>query len=309
MRILVVADVHANPAAVAAVTEPFDACLCLGDLVEYGPDPRASAGLGQGTVTACVRGNHDHGNAQNGDVQGVSGFRYLTMATRPFTRARLNECDRRFLAELPTVRHLTLGGFRFVLVHASPRDPLDEYMPPDVEAWTSRLRGLTADFVCVGHTHQQYTLKVGDTTVVNPGSLGLPGTATPAPRYAIIEDGVVTLRQVEYDIEAVIRAVEADRPGLAGQDHAGRRVPGGAVRPPDEAAAAALAAAVQRHGAHNWPAGVTRILASGGCKPPCQPGWRTLHLAGCPATPAGTVGLTPTARLILRPLHPHHPTG
>ena len=178
MRILVVADLHANPAAVAAIAEPYDACLCLGDLVEYGPDPRAVLDWARGNVTACVRGNHDHGTAQNVDVQGVSGFRYLTMATRPFTRDRITECDRRFLAELPTVRHVTVGGYTFLLVHASPRDPLDEYMPPDPEVWASRLKGVTADFVCVGHTHQQYTLKVGNTTVLNPGSLGLPGTAT-----------------------------------------------------------------------------------------------------------------------------------
>ncbi len=209
MRILVVADLHANPAALAAVREPFDACLCLGDLVEYGPDPKAVLDWAKGNVTACVRGNHDHGAAQNVDVQGVSGFRYLTMATRPFTRSRLTECDRRYLAELPTVLHVAVGGLKFLLVHASPRDPLDEYMPPDPEVWASRLRGVTADFVCVGHTHQQYTLKVGATTVVNPGSLGLPRDGDPRARYAVIEDGRVSLRQVEYDIEATVRAVAA----------------------------------------------------------------------------------------------------
>jgi putative phosphoesterase len=208
MRILVVADVHANPAALAAITEPFDACLCLGDLVEYGPDPRAVLDWCRGHVTACVRGNHDHGSAQNVDVQGVSGFRYLTMATRPYTRNKLTECDRRFLAELPTTRYVTVGGFRFLLVHASPRDPLDEYMPPDPEVWASRLKGVSADFVCVGHTHQQYTLKVGETTVLNPGSLGLPRDGDPRARYAVIEDGAVKLRQVGYDIEATVRAVE-----------------------------------------------------------------------------------------------------
>ena len=39
MRVLVVSDLHANPVALAAIREPFDVCLCLGDLVEYGPDP------------------------------------------------------------------------------------------------------------------------------------------------------------------------------------------------------------------------------------------------------------------------------
>ena len=41
MRILVVSDIHANWPALAAIDEPHDVCLCLGDLVDYGPDPAA----------------------------------------------------------------------------------------------------------------------------------------------------------------------------------------------------------------------------------------------------------------------------
>ncbi len=39
MRILVLADIHSNWPALAAVQEPFDACLFVGDLVDYGTDP------------------------------------------------------------------------------------------------------------------------------------------------------------------------------------------------------------------------------------------------------------------------------
>ena len=35
MRILVVSDIHANWPALAAIDEPHDLCLCLGDLVDY----------------------------------------------------------------------------------------------------------------------------------------------------------------------------------------------------------------------------------------------------------------------------------
>jgi putative phosphoesterase len=209
MRILVVADVHANPAALAALPTDCDAVLALGDLVEYGPDPKAVLDWCRANVTAGVRGNHDHGCAQNVDVQGVSGFRYLTAATRPFTRKKLTPCDRRYLADLPTTLHTTVGGLRFLLVHASPRDPLDEYMPPDPAVWASRLKGVSADFVCVGHTHQQYSFQVNGITVLNPGSLGLPRDGDPRARFAVIEDGTVTLHQAAYDIPAVVRGVMA----------------------------------------------------------------------------------------------------
>ena len=100
MRILVVSDLHANPAALAAVREPFDACLCLGDLVEYGPDPGPCIEWVRQNRAVTVRGNHDHGAAQEVDVQGASGFRFLTMASRKATAKKLTAADRRFLADL-----------------------------------------------------------------------------------------------------------------------------------------------------------------------------------------------------------------
>ncbi|MGP0068850.1 MAG: metallophosphoesterase, partial [Isosphaeraceae bacterium] len=36
MRILVVSDIHGNWPTLAAIDEPHDVCLCLGDLVDYG---------------------------------------------------------------------------------------------------------------------------------------------------------------------------------------------------------------------------------------------------------------------------------
>ena len=217
MRNLLVSDMHGNAAALAAVRERYDVCLCLGDLVEYGPDPGACVDWVRRTGAITVRGNHDHGAAQGVDIQGASGFRYLTMATRASTAARLTEADRRFLADLPTSRMLALGGAKLLLVHASPRDPLDEYVPPDAAAWAPRLAGVSADFVCVGHTHVQYVLQVGSTAVVNPGSVGLQRDGDPRARYAIIEDGHIELKQVGYDPGPVVAEVEADPllPGAA----------------------------------------------------------------------------------------------
>lgn len=208
MRILVVSDLHSNPAALDAVKERFDVCLCLGDLVEYGPDPAPCIKWVRDTGAITVRGNHDHGAAQEVDVRGGSGFRYLTMATRGPTVAKLSATDRRFLADLPTSRMLTLGKKRILMVHASPRDPLDEYVAPDPNSWAARLAGYDVDFVLAGHTHIQYMLQVGKTTVVNPGAIGLQRDGDPRAHYAIIEDGVVELKQVEYDVARTIAETE-----------------------------------------------------------------------------------------------------
>jgi len=209
MRILVVSDIHGNWPALLAIREEADAVLCIGDIVEYGPQPAACIDWVRTRADHSVRGNHDHGTAQNVDIHGNAGFRYLTMATRKATIERISPADRRFLADLPTTKMVTLGGLRFFLVHATPRDPLDEYCPGEAKLWESRLANIKADFVCVGHTHAQFCLEVGRTKVLNPGSVGLSRDGDPRARYAVIENGEVTLKQVEYPVEDTVKSLEA----------------------------------------------------------------------------------------------------
>src|SRR4051794_34976967 len=127
MRILVLADIHANWAALQAIREPHDVCLFLGDLVDYGLEPSPCIHWVRTHAQYAVRGNHDHGVAQHVAVSGRSGFKYLTSVTRPLTQERLSGDERRYLSSLPVSRMVTLNETRFMLVHATPRDPLDEY--------------------------------------------------------------------------------------------------------------------------------------------------------------------------------------
>jgi len=89
-----------------------------------------------------------------------------------------------------------------MLVHATPRDPLDEYLGNDPDAWSERIAEVDADLICVGHTHQPYLLEVDGRRVLNPGSVGQPRDGDPRAAYAVIEAGRIELRRVEYDIEA-----------------------------------------------------------------------------------------------------------
>jgi putative phosphoesterase len=207
MRFLVVADIHGNRAALEAIQEPCDVCLCIGDIVDYGPEPAQCIEWVRKHATHCVRGNHDHGVSQDVTVPGIAGFRYLTAITRPLSVAAINPEQRRFLAELPTSRMFTAAGKRFLLVHASPRDPMDEYAPPTADFWAPRIAGLGVDYVVVGHTHQPYTLRVNGTMIVNPGSVGLSRDGNPRAAYAVIESDEVQLKRVEYPIEETVAAV------------------------------------------------------------------------------------------------------
>jgi putative phosphoesterase len=210
MRILLVADIHANwPALEAVISQPHDLCLCLGDLVEYGLEPEPCINWAREKAHLTVRGNHDHGLAQNVAVSGRTGYKYLTALTRAVTRTQLNGSHLRYLSRLPVSRTLTLNQIRFLLVHASPRDPLDEYAPPDPEFWARRLQNIDADVVCIGHTHQPYVLEIGDKLVINPGSVGQPRDGDPRASCAVLEDNKVDLVRVDYDIEKTVQSVGA----------------------------------------------------------------------------------------------------
>jgi len=209
MRILVVSDIHANWAAVAAIDEPFDVCLCLGDLVDYGPDPLPCVRWAMTHATYAIRGNHDHGVAQGIPVTGQTGFRYLTQCSRPSMWEALGSEERLYLLQLPVTQRFTLAGRRFLLVHATPRDPLDEYLLKDPTTWSKRLHNVDADIVCVGHTHFQFNIQVNGVTVLNPGSVGLPRDGDPRAAFAVIEDNRIALKRVEYPVETTVARVES----------------------------------------------------------------------------------------------------
>ncbi len=211
MRILLISDIHGNwPALQAVATEPHDLCLCLGDLVDYGLDPAPCIDWVRQNARWTVRGNHDHGVAQNVTVNGKVGYKYLSGITRGLSRERLQDSDFRFLARLPLTQVLTLDNTRFLLVHATPRDPLDEYAPNDVEFWSRRLQQIDSDVICVGHTHQPYVLEVGGKLVINPGSVGQPRDGDPRASFAVLEPDTkkVELRRVEYPVEETVRVIQ-----------------------------------------------------------------------------------------------------
>src|SRR5690242_12291626 len=78
MRILLLADIHGNWPALQAIDERYDVCLCLGDLVDYALDPVPCLDWVRQRAQYTVRGNHDHGVAQNVTIAGQNGFKYLT---------------------------------------------------------------------------------------------------------------------------------------------------------------------------------------------------------------------------------------
>jgi len=212
MKILVISDLHANRAALGAVLAAvpgIDGILCLGDLVNYGPHPVECVHWARVETAPLwiVQGNHDRALGLDEDPRCSGPYRELAAAMQRVTAAKLTTAQKRFLASLPTTTQVSIGGSKAALCHATPSDPLYAYLPPGAEAarWEAEVaKAGHPDFLFVGHTHLPFVRKVGDTVVVNPGSVGQPKTGDPRACYAVWERGEVTLHRVGYDVRSVV---------------------------------------------------------------------------------------------------------
>jgi putative phosphoesterase len=215
MRLLILSDLHGNRAAVEAIHEPYDAMVCLGDLVTYGPDPRfcidyvrERAGCPLGVR---VRGNHDHAAAFGVEPRCVPAYEPLARATLEYTERVLTPDQRQFLGEAPLTAEFEFGGARFFCVHAAPSDPLYRYLGPEVPAAVFReeVERVSCDYLLLDHTHRPLHRRYGATTVFNPGSVGPPSDGDSRASYAIWEDGNLELKRVTYPVAHTVRELEA----------------------------------------------------------------------------------------------------
>lgn len=215
MRILIMSDVHANIEALQALMERYDELICLGDLVDYGPSPREALLFLRQRASYVVRGNHDTAVGYRVDCQCVAPYRELSIATREYMWQVLGEEDLAYLRSLSVNRTLELGGARWYLCHAAPSNNLYRYLPYDSpeKIWQAEAARVEADFILIGHTHQQFVKPVGQKTFINPGSLGQPKGVGPVACYAIWEDGRIDLKRVAYPYRDTMAKI--DRAPLA----------------------------------------------------------------------------------------------
>ena len=209
MRIVIASDLHANEEALAVLPQDYDELWILGDLVNYGPNPREVVNYVRNQASQVVRGNHDHAVGCGEDPRCYGRFRELAEATGQFTQTRLTPGEQQYLRDLPLQLELQVGQTRFWLCHAIPSDPLFGYATAKSDLWQEECERLPADILLVGHTHAPFVEKVGHCLVVNPGSLGQPNNRTGLACYAMWEDGLVSLCQTAYLVETTVAKVQA----------------------------------------------------------------------------------------------------
>ena len=168
MRVGVISDIHADPWALRRALEHLqdrgvDKIVCLGDVVEKGPDGDAVVAILRDWLIPVVGGNHDENAVRHSQ---------LPLSLRRGDRGHLRPHTLRWLDALPTTREYVWAGRRVLLAHGIPTSRTTYVFEDDVPKRLKRvLRRTSVDVVLLGHTHRPMRLRVGDVWVLNPGSV------------------------------------------------------------------------------------------------------------------------------------------
>lgn len=231
MRVAVISDIHSNLPALEAVFEAIDSTeieetWCLGDVVGYGAQPDQCADLIRERCALCLVGNHDLAVLGGLDT---SSFSETAAEAVAWTVANVAERTLEFLRDLePESRRQGIGLF-----HASPRDPVWEYVL-SVEQAEACIEVQADPIGLIGHSHVAlfFTSPAGtgdDSTrggqmsdgalldvdagswLVNPGSVGQPRDGDPRAAWLELDvaEATALFHRVPYDIDRAAQSIVA----------------------------------------------------------------------------------------------------
>jgi predicted phosphodiesterase len=239
VRYLILSDIHSNWEALRTVLwdaqDEYEAILCCGDLVGYGPDPNRVVEWVRENVPTVIRGNHDRACAGMDDIE---WFNPVAQAGTRWTIGELTPDNTDYLRRMHPGPAIVDD---FMLVHGSPLDE-DEYVA-NVHDAANVFPYIEAAITFFGHTHLQggfqwageepaaipfptvpsselrFSLAGDGVWMVNPGSVGQPRDGDPRAAYALFdsESRDLRLRRVTYDTDLVCqRVIEAGLPPTLG---------------------------------------------------------------------------------------------
>jgi len=231
VRVAVISDIHANLPALEAVLEAIDRSgadeiWCLGDVIGYGAEPDECADLVRERCAICLVGNHDL--AVLGALD-VASFSEAAAEAVHWTREHVSE------PTLALLRELEPAGERdgIALSHASPRDPVWEYVLSAEQA-DACFDVQPKRIALIGHSHvslfftrplaeghgeirgaqssDDTLLDLGDGCwLINPGSVGQPRDGDPRAAWLELDTSEQTARfhRARYDIERAAASISS----------------------------------------------------------------------------------------------------
>jgi putative phosphoesterase len=198
-------DIHGNLPALEAVLDDarsagVERFVLGGDYALFGPWPRETVERLRELDADWIRGNGERWTAHPGDAPQDDVVQQAIAACRDLLGDELmNE-----LAALPF--SLCRDATRYV--HASPVSDVRSFGPVHDDSEEEMLEGVLETRLVFGHTHLPFTRRAkAGIELVNPGSVGMPFDGDPRAAWAIVTDGEIEQRRVEYDHMQTVAAV------------------------------------------------------------------------------------------------------
>jgi len=230
MRVALVSDIHGNRQAFEAVLADVaganaDELWCLGDLVGYGADPNDCVQLARDHAAVCLAGNHDL--AVTGELSLEEFSRGAEIAAR-WTKDVISPENLAYLESLEPFGHVEGIG----LYHASPRDPVWEYVLSALlaemclDAAPERLALIGHSHVALSFVRREGEIATGERRVADdvadvatgewlltPGSVGQPRDGDPRAAWLLLDTTELTAawKRVEYDVAGAAAAIRHAR--------------------------------------------------------------------------------------------------
>jgi putative phosphoesterase len=218
VRTAVVSDVHGNLTALEAVVSDLrrvapDLVVSGGDLVGSGSSPAEVIDRIRELGWPGVRGNTDEMLWDPQRVEETLGAPHFASLkklildhTIPATLEAIGDERRSWLESLP----LAWSDDTLAVVHASPRDA---WRAPGIKASDEEVHAVYASLgrpcVVYGHIHHPFVRTIGRLKLVNSGSVSLSYDGDSRASYALVDDGRIEIRRVEYDIDEEIGRLRA----------------------------------------------------------------------------------------------------
>lgn len=227
--IAVMADIHANEAALDSVLnfykeKKINQGIVLGDIVGYGPDPKACIEKLQGSSFEIIKGNHDHAVAIANTDRGFSNNAKVVVN---WSIEQLEETHLDWLKYLPPF----LNQDGWYAVHGAPMDPAFFYGYVYLMTAEDNLDYMQKNKISLcfhGHSHmpgiycrdkngfdrhltdEQIDLKKYEYILACPGSVGQSRNGTASAQCAVYdrENKILEFISLPYSVDLVVERMK-----------------------------------------------------------------------------------------------------
>lgn len=198
----VISDIHANGHALKAVLSAIPQnsyIFCCGDILGYYINPNEVCEMLRERKVFAIKGNHDKYLLGELNYPASREDKYRIKNIKD----QLSSEHSTWINSLPDIIELSfkanLFNDRLMFVHGSPVSS-EQYIYQDTMIdFDLELYPL---YLFMGHTHHPMLRKVGNHTLINPGSIGQPRNWNPEASYVHFNlcDRVVSFLSIPYDV-------------------------------------------------------------------------------------------------------------